>query len=189
MSEIAANEFELPPNYVKPAKKTVNEILEADTTDESLNKYKEKLLGSNPADVVIDKNNANTCILKSLGLEVDNVIKNRVEFNGKAPPSDLSIAIQEGTTYRIVFEFYVQREIITGLKYCQKISRHGLPIDKESIMLGSYAPTLKLNTYKTPASEAPKGMLHRGRYKVRSLLTDDDEHKLLEWGWEIEITK
>uniref|UniRef100_A0A0N4ZMC9 Rho GDP-dissociation inhibitor n=1 Tax=Parastrongyloides trichosuri TaxID=131310 RepID=A0A0N4ZMC9_PARTI len=187
--KIEAKEFELPLNYVKPAQKSLNEILTADAQDESLNKYKQKLLGTNAENLVIDPTISSNCILKSIALEVDNVISNKVEFTKSKPPSDLSIAIKEGVNYRIVFEFYVQREIITGLKYCQKTSRHGIPVDKEVIMLGSYAPKKDFYTYKTTVCEAPKGMLHRGKYKVRSLLTDDDEQHLCEWGWQIEITK
>uniref|UniRef100_A0A0N5B7Z5 RHO protein GDP dissociation inhibitor n=1 Tax=Strongyloides papillosus TaxID=174720 RepID=A0A0N5B7Z5_STREA len=187
--KIDAKEFELPQNYVKPAQKSLNEILSTDANDESLVKYKEKLLGQNAENLVIDPSISSNCILKSIALEIDNDITNKVEFTKSQPPPGLSISIKEGVNYRIVFEFYVQREIITGLKYCQKTSRHGLPVDKESIMLGSYAPRPEYYTYKTTICEAPKGMLHRGKYKVRSLLTDDDENHLCEWGWQIEITK
>lgn len=34
--KIEAKEFELPQNYVKPAQKSLNEILSTDTDDESL---------------------------------------------------------------------------------------------------------------------------------------------------------
>lgn len=32
-------------------------------------------------------------------------------------------------------------------------------------------------------------MLQRGKYRVRSLITDDDKNRWLEWVWHIEITK
>lgn len=35
--------------------------------------------------------------------------------------------IKEGVTYRIRIDFYVQREIVHGLKYVQKTSRLGVP--------------------------------------------------------------
>lgn len=35
--------------------------------------------------------------------------------------------IKEGVTYRIRIDFYVQREIVHGLKYVQKTSRMGVP--------------------------------------------------------------
>jgi Rho GDP-dissociation inhibitor len=33
------------------------------------------------------------------------------------------------------------------------------------------------------------GMLSRGKYKVRSLISDDDKNRWLEWAWTIEIGK
>lgn len=35
--------------------------------------------------------------------------------------------IKEGVTYKIRIDFYVQREIVHGLKYVQKTSRLGVP--------------------------------------------------------------
>jgi len=35
-------------------------------------------------------------------------------------------AIKEGVTYRIRIDFFVQREIVHGLKYVQKTSRMGV---------------------------------------------------------------
>ena len=32
-------------------------------------------------------------------------------------------------------------------------------------------------------------MMGRGKYRVRSLITDDDKNRWLEWTWCIDITK
>lgn len=37
-----------------------------------------------------------------------------------------TFAVKEGIQYRIRIDFYVQREIVTGLKYIQKVMRHGI---------------------------------------------------------------
>lgn len=37
-----------------------------------------------------------------------------------------TFAVKEGIQYRIRIDFYVQREIVTGLKYIQKVIRHGI---------------------------------------------------------------
>lgn len=47
-------------------------------------------------------------------------------------PGDLNalkktvFVVKEGIQYRIRIDFYVQREIVTGLKYIQKVLRHGI---------------------------------------------------------------
>lgn len=62
-------------------------------------------------------------------------------------------SIKEGIQYKIRIDFYVQREIVTGLKYVQKIHRHGLQVEKMSQMIGSYPPKTELHSFTTPAEE------------------------------------
>lgn len=38
--------------------------------------------------------------------------------------------IKEGIQYKIRIDFHVQREIVTGLKYVQKIYRAGVQVEK-----------------------------------------------------------
>ena len=85
--------------------------------------------------------------------------------------------------------FYVQREIVTGLRYVQKISRKGIKIVKTNNMVGSYGPKLDLQSYTSPVEDMPSGMLARGTYKVSSLFTDDDNNEHLKWEWSFELKK
>jgi hypothetical protein len=97
--------------------------------------------------------------------------------------------IKEGIQYKIRIDFHVQREIVTGLKYVQKIHRHGLQVEKMSQMIGSYPPKQELHSFTTPAEEMPSGMLARGTYTVKSLFTDDDKSEHLKWEWSFELKK
>lgn len=97
--------------------------------------------------------------------------------------------IKDGIEYRIKIDFYVQREIVTGLKFQQKIYRHGMKVLKTTNMVGSYAPKQELQSYTTPVEEMPSGMLARGTYTVKSLFTDDDDNEHLKWEWSFELKK
>uniref|UniRef100_A0A915CZE0 Rho GDP dissociation inhibitor n=1 Tax=Ditylenchus dipsaci TaxID=166011 RepID=A0A915CZE0_9BILA len=186
--KIEIDEFAQTTDYSTPAQKSVKEILEADNNDESLKKYKEQLLGNNtqsiPAEV--DPNNPLNVILKRLAIIVDSKEMRSVDLPAS---NEYTLAIKEGCIYKIQLEFYVQREIITGLKYLHKVSRLGVGIDKEKYMLGSYGPKESAYVYLSPPEEAPSGMLSRGKYKIRSLVADDDGNRYLEWSWYIEIEK
>lgn len=98
-------------------------------------------------------------------------------------------AIKDGIEYRIKIDFFVQREIVTGLKFIQKIHRHGVKVLKTTNMVGSYAPKHELQSYTTPVEEMPSGMLARGTYTVKSLFTDDDKNEHLKWEWSFELKK
>lgn len=70
--EIVQDDEEITPGYKPPAEKTLSEIVSADQDDESLQKYKESLLGSAIAnEVIVDDSNPNRVIVKSLSLLVD----------------------------------------------------------------------------------------------------------------------
>ena len=67
--------------------------------------------------------------------------------------------------------------------------RAGIPVDKMTHMVGSYAPKEEVHSYQTPIEDAPSGMLKRGTYTVQSLFTDDDKNEHLAWSWSIDIKK
>ena len=63
------------------------------------------------------------------------------------------------------------------------------PVDKQTCMVGSYAPKVESQLYLTPVDEAPKGMVARGHYKVKSKFLDDDKNVHLAWEWSFTIKK
>lgn len=97
--------------------------------------------------------------------------------------------IKEGIQYKIRIDFIVQREIVTGLKYQQKIYRHSIQVEKINQMVGSYAPKLEIQSYTSPMEEMPSGLMARGTYNVKSVFTDDDNNIHLKWDWNFELKK
>lgn len=63
------------------------------------------------------------------------------------------------------------------------------PVDKTDYMVGSYGPRAEEYEFLTPLEEAPKGMLARGTYNIRSKFTDDDKTDHLSWEWNLTIKK
>ncbi|CAH1959290.1 unnamed protein product [Acanthoscelides obtectus] len=178
-------------NYKPPPEKTIEEILQIDQEDESLRKYKETLLGqAQTGPIIVEPDNPRKVIVKRLVLVVADRPEIALDLTG-----DLSqlkketFVIKEGVSYRIRIEFIVQREIVHGLKYVQKTSKLGITVDKMTHMVGSYAPKAEIQSYTTPAEDAPSGMMARGSYTVHSLFTDDDKNEHLKWEWTFEIKK
>ncbi|OTF75995.1 rho GDP-dissociation inhibitor 1-like protein [Euroglyphus maynei] len=182
---------ELNLNYKPPAEKSLSDIVSADKDDESLMKYKESLLGKAVQDiVVVDETNPKRVIVKALSLLVDGRPDMVIDLSqGVESVKKKVYTIKDGIEYRIKIDFYVQREIVTGLKFQQKIYRHGMKVLKTTNMVGSYAPKHDLQSYTTPVEEMPSGMLARGTYTVKSLFTDDDDNEHLKWEWSFELKK
>lgn len=181
---------EIDENYKPPPQKTLEELLTLDQEDESLRKYKEALLGSQAEKIIIDANNPKNVIVKRLALLVADRPDMVLELDGDLSQlKKQSFSIKEGIQYKIKIEFYVQREIVHGLKYVQKTSRLGVPVDKMTQMVGSYPPKKEIQSFTTNFEEAPSGMLARGEYSVSSLFTDDDKFEHLKWEWSLKVEK
>ncbi|XP_030601986.1 rho GDP-dissociation inhibitor 1-like [Archocentrus centrarchus] len=184
----AENEEPEPVNYKPPAQKTVKEIHELDKDDESLRKYKEALLG--PGITEADPNVPNVQVIRmSLVCEsapeplILDLCGDLEAFKKQA------FVLKEGVEYRIKISFKVNREIVSGLKYVQQTFRKGMKIDKSDYMVGSYGPRDSEYDFLTTVEEAPKGLLARGNYVIKSKFTDDDKHDHLSWEWNLNIKK
>lgn len=184
-------DVEIDENYKPPPQKTLEELLTLDQEDESLRKYKEALLGSQAEKIIIDANNPKNVIVKRLALLVTDRPDMVLELDGDLSQlKKQSFSIKEGIQYKIKIEFYVQREIVHGLKYVQKTSRLGVPVDKMTQMVGSYPPKKEIQSFTLQNfEEAPSGLLARGEYSVSSLFTDDDKFEHLKWEWSLKVEK
>ncbi|XP_030000894.1 rho GDP-dissociation inhibitor 1-like isoform X2 [Sphaeramia orbicularis] len=174
-------------NYKAPAQKTLAEIQELDKDDESLRKYKEALLGAS---------------VTESDPSVPNVQVTRMSLVCEGAPNPLVLDLQdldgiknqtfvlkEGVEYKIKISFKVNREIVSGLKYVQNTFRKGIKIDKSEYMVGSYGPRPTEYDFLTSTEEAPKGVMARGHYNIKSKFTDDDKHDHLSWEWNLHIKK
>ncbi|XP_077590323.1 rho GDP-dissociation inhibitor 1-like [Stigmatopora nigra] len=176
-------------NYKPPAPKSLQEIQDLDKDDESLRKYKEALLGSTALNADPNKPNIQVtrmtlvCEAAPCPLVLD--LQGDLDGFKKNP-----FVLKEGVEYKIKINFKVNKEIVSGLKYIQQSFRKGVKVDKSDYMVGSYGPRPDQEyEFLTTVEEAPKGMLARGTYNVKSKFTDDDKHDHLSWEWSLTIKK
>jgi len=94
--------------------------------------------------------------------------------------------LKEGCNYKIEVTFKVQHEIVSGLKYVNRVYRKGVQVMREDEMLGSFGPQAKPHVVLFPRhgwEAAPSGMLARGSYSAKSAFLDDDKQKHLEYQY------
>ncbi|GMT25948.1 hypothetical protein PFISCL1PPCAC_17245, partial [Pristionchus fissidentatus] len=176
--------------YRAPEKKTVAEIISADSGDDALDRYKASLLGdaSAAAQTVIDPTDPRIVLPQTLEIVVGaGEVKDSIDLTKNTEGA--SMKLKEGVQYQLRLGFNVQKEIVTGLRYLHRVTKMGITIEKESYMLGSYGPRQEVHYFKTPVDTAPEGMMQRGKYKIKSKLTDDDGHDYLAWNWTLEVAK
>lgn len=178
--------------YQAPAPKALNDILEADTEDESLQRYKAALLGnaaSANTGIVVLPDDPRNVIVQRIWLVVEGRDDQELDLTQSLKEiKKTKFILKEGVKLRIRIEFIVQREIVTGLKYIQTTKRLAIR-DTLTHMVGSYPPKETVHSFTTPEEDIPQGTLTRGTYTVKSLFTDDDKNEHLKWEWQFEIKK
>ncbi|KAJ4931718.1 hypothetical protein JOQ06_010158 [Pogonophryne albipinna] len=185
----ANDEPDNPLNYKPPAAKSLQEIQDLDQDDESLRKYKETLLGN--VTCVADPTAPNVQVI-GMTLKCETAPHPLVlDLTGDLTKFKKSpFVLKEGVEYRIQINFKVNKDIVSGMKYTQQSFRGGIKVEKSDYMVGSYGPRPSEEyTFITPMEDAPKGMLARGTYTIKSKFTDDDKHDHLSWEWCIAIKK
>ncbi|XP_072044329.1 rho GDP-dissociation inhibitor 1-like [Amphiura filiformis] len=176
------------PGYKPPAKKTLEEIKQLDEEDESLKKYKEQLLkGAEGA--VKDPSKGPEMKPIKITLMSEGREDKTVDLTDLEALKKHSFVIKEGVEYKIKITFQVYNDIVCGLKYMQTTHKKGIAVDKQKIMMGSYGPKTEDQEYTTPTQDAPKGLLGRGSYVIKSKFQDDDKNEYAAWAWNFEIKK
>jgi len=164
---------------------SVQELLTKDADDASLAAYKSKLLGnvtakypSDPRQLIIDD-------VQLLAEHRSPVIIDPYDPHLRDKP----ITLKEGVSFKLVLRFYVQHELISGLKFILSIRRLKLEVERSEEMLGSFAPSDKLIVFPLPEETAPSGIFARGSYQAVGKLVDDDGKCHCEFQYAIEIKK
>jgi len=176
-------------SYSAAPRMSVVDIMNKDKGDKSLEKYKAALLGEaaqTKESIAYAPNDTRHCIVDTITLV----------FSGRPPfvinPSDKnlkakSIILKEGQSFKTIIKFYIQHEIVSGLRYQNAIYKHRFRVDKRKDMLGSFAPQKKAYEITMPEDCTPTGWSGRGSYSAKCKIVDDDKtvHCQFEYAFEI----
>lgn len=157
-----------------------------DADDASLVKYKQDLLKG--AENQLDEGGSNV-LVKFLSIVIDGRDPMKLDLSNLEALKKNPVRIKEGSNYKLQIDFRVQRDIVAGLRFVNNTTRKGINVDKATYMVGSYGPKADIQSYTTQSEEAPKGIMFRGHYSVKSKFTDDDKNIYLEWQWNFDVTK
>lgn len=87
--------------------------------------------------------------------------------------------LAEGARYKFVVSFRVNRAIVSGLRFRNKVKKTVLS-NTDEIVLGSYAPRSMPYEFVYPRHDwidAPSGMFYRGKYMAQFRFIDDDKQE------------
>ncbi|KGN58282.1 rho GDP-dissociation inhibitor 1 [Cucumis sativus] len=167
---------------------SLKEQLEKDKDDESLRRWKEKLLGCLESD--LSEQREPEVKFHSIGIISDEF----GEVNTPLPVNEnesgrVLFTLQEGSRYQLRLTFTVTHNIVSGLSYSNKVWRGGLIVDQTQGMLGTFAPQREPYVETLEEETTPSGILARGIYSAKLKFEDDDKRCYMELPYSFEIKK
>ncbi|RYR52933.1 hypothetical protein Ahy_A06g027790 isoform D [Arachis hypogaea] len=156
--------------------------------DESLRRWKEKLLG---------------CLESNLDGQLDPEVKFHSigilseDFGEIVIPLPVDenrngrnlFTLKEGSCYQLRLKFSVLHNIVSGLTYSNTVWKGGLQVDQSKGMLGTFAPQKEPYVYALKEDTTPSGALARGVYSAKLKFEDDDKRCHMELKYLFEIKK
>ncbi|KAL4190469.1 hypothetical protein AMTRI_Chr07g24950 [Amborella trichopoda] len=161
--------------------------LELDKDDESLRRWKEKLLGQ--VDTNLNGPTEAEVTFLSLGIISDNCPEMNTSLSINENQNNISFVLKEGSRYHLNLIFKVQYNIVSGLTYSNTVWKGGVRVDESKGMLGTFAPQQEPYTHTLDEETTPSGVLARGVYSAKLKFEDDDKRCHLELDYSFEIKK
>ncbi|KAI9181626.1 hypothetical protein LWI28_016874 [Acer negundo] len=165
---------------------SLKEQIDKDKDDDSLRRWKEKLLGCVEGD--LNGQMEPEVKFHSIGIVSDDF----GEISTPLPVDENQSArvlftLREGSQYQLKLTFSVLHNIVSGLTYSNTVWKAGLKVDQMKGMLGTYAPQREPYVYSLEEETTPSGVLARGIYSAKLKFEDDDKrcHMELEYSFEI----
>ncbi|XP_050204395.1 rho GDP-dissociation inhibitor 1-like [Mercurialis annua] len=167
---------------------SLKDQIDKDKEDDSLRRWKEKLLGCVESDLngrmePEVKFHSIGIISSDFGeiitpLPVDANQSSRVLFT-----------LKEGSRYQLKLAFSVLHNIVSGLTYSNTVWKSGLQVDKNKGMLGTFAPQREPYVHTLEEETTPSGVLARGIYSAKLRFEDDDKRCHMELKYSFMIKK
>ncbi|XP_010262409.1 PREDICTED: rho GDP-dissociation inhibitor 1-like [Nelumbo nucifera] len=166
----------------------LKEQLEKDKDDESLRRWKEKLLGCIEGD--LNGQMEPEVTFHSIGI----ISEDCGELNTPLPVDEkqkgkVLFTLREGSKYQLKLAFTVKHNIVSGLAYCNTVWKGGVQVDQMRGMLGTFAPQREPYVHCLDEETTPSGVLARGVYLAKLKFEDDDKRCHLELNYSFEIKK
>ncbi|GFY99550.1 immunoglobulin E-set superfamily protein [Actinidia rufa] len=162
--------------------------IEKDKEDESLRRWKEKLLGCVEGD--LNGKMEPEVIFRSIGIISDDFgeISTPIPVD-ESKSGQVLFTLKEGSEYRLKLSFTVLHNIVSGLTYMNTVWKGGLKVDQSKGMLGTFAPQREPYVHTLDEETTPSGVLARGMYAAKLKFEDDDRRCHMELKYSFEIKK
>ncbi|CAL5193784.1 unnamed protein product [Lathyrus oleraceus] len=167
---------------------SLKEQIEKDKEDESLRRWKEKLLGCLESD--LDGQLDPEVKFHSIGIlsedfgEIVTPLPVEENQNGRT-----LFTLREGSRYQLKLQFSVMHNLVSGLTYSNTVWKGGFQVDESKGMLGTFAPQKEPYVYALKEDTTPSGALARGVYSAKLKFEDDDKRCHMELKYLFEIKK
>ncbi|CAL9094306.1 unnamed protein product, partial [Musa textilis] len=139
--------------------------VEKDKEDESLRRWKAKLLGS--VDGELNSKVEPEVTFHSIGVVSEGFANLITSLPVAKNQSQILFTLKEGSKYRLRMTFTVRHNIVSGLTYSNVVWKRGIKVDQIKGMLGTFAPQQDPYEHLLEEETTPSGVLARGIYSAK----------------------
>ncbi|XP_057781662.1 rho GDP-dissociation inhibitor 1-like [Salvia miltiorrhiza] len=162
--------------------------IEKDKEDESLRRWKEKLLGGLDSD--LNGNVEPEVKFHSIGIISSDFGEISTPFPiCEEQSKQIHFTLHEGSEYQLKLTFSVLHNIVSGLAYTNSVWKGGIQVDQSRGMLGTFAPQKAPYVHTLEEETTPSGVLARGVYAAKLKFEDDDKRRHVELNYSFEIQR
>ena len=97
--------------------------------------------------------------------------------------------LKEDTINCLELTFKVHNDIVSGLKLCTYIKKHGVTVTKDEEVIGSFSPTVDAHKIQVSPEKVPSGFFSRGNYNGKAMLIDLDGIVHIQYDYQFKIDK
>ncbi|XP_065875090.1 rho GDP-dissociation inhibitor 1-like [Euphorbia lathyris] len=167
---------------------SLKEQLEKDKHDDSLRRWKEKLLGN--VETELNGKMEPEVKFHSIGIVSDDIGEVNTPLPiGENQAGRVLFTLKEGSRYQLKMTFSVLHNIVSGLTYSNTVWKGGIRVHRNKGMLGTFAPQREPYVYSLEEETTPSGVLARGTYSAKLRFIDDDKRCHMELKYSFEIKK
>ncbi|KAK6758456.1 hypothetical protein RB195_015960 [Necator americanus] len=130
----------------------------------------------------------NRIVANSLTFLLANREPQTVKADSAGDLPDVTFCVKEKEQYRLRFDFFTTNNV-KSLQYIHKVSRFRVNVSKKVSTVESYTGQENLHSFVLPPETAPEGLFHRGKYRIKSQVVDENGDELITWRWTLKIIK
>eukprot|EP00792_Barthelona_sp_PAP020_P004585 TRINITY_DN2221_c0_g1_i1.p1 TRINITY_DN2221_c0_g1~~TRINITY_DN2221_c0_g1_i1.p1 ORF type:complete len:200 (-),score=68.82 TRINITY_DN2221_c0_g1_i1:19-618(-) len=175
-------------NGVQLSNTSLEEAMNEDNHDETLNNWREQVLKESGAGEPCEMTRIVELQMIFPSGEHEPFVFDLTNEQQMQSYLDNPIVVKQGVKFQFIAKIEVGNEVLVGVQMINATYRLGIKVDRVAYRMGSFAPGPQTHgPYPRTPETMPSGFLGRGSYTCWCRIVDDDERVFLDWRYGLKV--